>query len=160
MEKVIVKQLTEIDEINLEKVAKWLYKWWAKEEAFTLDGVKCFIKSCMQKDKLPQTYGMFLNDTIIGIYMFTREDLKTRPDIYPWLANVYIDPKYRDKGYSKILLSSVKENALKNTKEKVLYGYTIHNGLYERYGWKFICNIDTFNKKDRIQRLLKLELYE
>lgn len=114
----------------------------------------------MQKDKLPQTYGLFINEEIIGIYMFLREDLTIRPDIYPWLGNVYIDKKYRKKGYTKILLQTVLENLKNNTSERILYGYTMHVGLYEKYGWKFISNIDTYNKnkKERIQRLMKLEV--
>lgn len=65
----------------------------------------------LQKDRLPKTYGLFLNDTIIGMFQLTYEDLAVRPDIYPWLANVYIDEKYRKMGYSKNLLEGVKNIA-------------------------------------------------
>ena len=36
------------------------------------------------------------------------KDLNVRPDIYPWLCNLYIDEEYRNKGYGRILLESVK----------------------------------------------------
>lgn len=155
---IYVKQIFEIEDKSLTKIAKWLYKWWGKEEGITLEGMKCYVKNCMQKDRLPQTYGLILNGEIIGIYMFIREDLTVRPDLYPWLGNVYIDKKYRGKGYSKVLLGSVEENLKKNTKEKVLYAYTTHQNLYENYNWKYLTDIDTYEVKDRIQRLMKLDI--
>ncbi len=42
-----------------------------------------------------------LDDNIIGMFQFTYEDLSVRPDIYPWLANVYIDEKYSKMGYGE-----------------------------------------------------------
>lgn len=38
-----------------------------------------------------------------------------------------------------------------------LYLYTTHVGLYEKYGWKFIGNIET-HLDPHIQRLYVLEL--
>ncbi len=112
----------------------------------------------MQKDKLPQTYGLFLNNKIIGMYQFTLKDLDVRTDIYPWLANVYIDKQYRKLGYGKILLESVIKNA-KNIKDfKEIYLFTKHISLFEKFGFEFIELIDTYNEKDRIQRLYKLKI--
>jgi len=40
---------------------------------------------------------LLLEIKLFGMYQFTYEDLFVRPDIYPWLANVYIDEEYRNK---------------------------------------------------------------
>lgn len=154
-----VRRLLSVDEETLDKMTKWMYEWWGKKDGHSFDEVKCFIEHSMQDDKrIPQTYGLFLDIQIIGMYQFSYDDLIIRPDIYPWLANVYIDEQYRGKGYSNILLQSVRKNAKANTNFKELYLYTKHLGLYEKFGWKFISDFDTYSGEPRIQRLYKLDI--
>lgn len=92
------------------------------------------MKNSLQKNRLPQTYGLFLDRNIIGMFQFTYEDFSVRPDIYPWLANVYIDEKYRKMGYGRKLLDNVKNMAKENTNFNELFLYTKHIGLYEKIG--------------------------
>lgn len=56
------------------------------------------------------------------------------------------------------LLESVKEISQSKLDFKELYLYTKHNNLYERFGWKYISDIDTFNEESRMQKLYKLDL--
>lgn len=153
-----VKQLININKDTLNTITTWMYNWWGKDDGYSFDGIKCFIEHSMQNDRLPQTYGLFLDNKIIGMYQFRYDDLDIRPDIYPWLANVYIDKKYRKLGYSKILL----ESAIENTKNIVgfneIFLFTKHIGLYEKFGFEFVELIDTYNEKNRIQRLYKLRI--
>lgn len=153
-----LKQLIDIDDETLNKVSTWMYNWWGKKDGYNFEKVKCFMKHSMQTDRLPQTYGLFLNNKIIGMYQFTLEDLNVRPDIYPWLANVYIDEEYRNKGYARNLLENVKENAKRTIDFDELFLYTKHIGLYEKFGWEYISEIDTYNDDSRIERLYKLDL--
>lgn len=153
-----LKQLIDIDEETLNNVSTWMYNWWGKKDGYTFEKVKCFMKHSMQTDRLPQTYGLFLNNKIIGMYQFTLEDLNVRPDIYPWLANVYIDEEYRNKGYARNLLENVKENAKRTIDFDELFLYTKHIGLYEKFGWEYISKIDTYNDDSRIERLYRLDL--
>ena len=56
---------------------------------------------------------------IIGMYQFTYRDLFMRPDIYPWVANVYIDEKYRNNGFRNKIYNtskSCKKMIFKNKK--------------------------------------------
>ena len=85
-------------------------------------------------------------------------NLIVRPDIYPWLANVYIDKRYRNKGYGRKMLETVKE-ASKDIKDyKEIFLWTEFKGFYEKFGWTFISDIDTYSEEYRIQRLYKLSL--
>ena len=149
MEEVEIKKITEIDEDNLNRMTEWMYEWWGKEETLTFEQVKSFVKHSMQEDRLPQTYGAFIKKNI---------DLTARPDIYPWLANVYVDTQHRNKGICRKLLESVKENAKGNVNFNELWLYTKHIDLYEKFGWKYIKDIQTYNREQEIQRLYKLEL--
>lgn len=103
MKKLEIKKLIEPNENILDKTSNWMYNWWGERDGYSFEEVKCFMEHSMQKDKLPQTYGLFLDGQIIGMYQFAYEDLSIRPDIYPWLANVYIDEKYRMvENYQKV----------------------------------------------------------
>jgi len=158
MENLEFRQITQIDNDNLDIMTNWMYKWWGQEEGYTFDGVKCYMEHSLQKDRLPKTYGLFHKGRIIGMFQFTYEDLEVRPDIYPWLANLYVDEEYRNKGIARILLEKVKEIAKSSTKFKELYLFTKHTGLYEKFDWEYISELDTHIKIPRIQRLYKLTL--
>lgn len=150
-----VKQLLDVDEKTLEKITDWMYRWWGYKDGYSLEEVWCYMQHSLLKDRMPQTYGLYLEDKIIGMYQFMYEDLSIRPDIYPWLANVYIDEKFRGKGYARVLLESVKLTASKLENVKELYLYTKHENFYEKFGWEFISEIDTYSKNPRFQRLYK-----
>lgn len=155
-----VKQLINVDINILNTITTWMYNWWGKDEEYSFDGIKCFMKHSMQENKLPQTYGLFLDNKIIGMYQFTLEDLDVRTDIYPWLANVYIDENYRKQGYGKILLESVMRNVKNIRNFKEIYLFTKHINLFEKFGFEFVELIDTYSDFDRIQRLYKLKINE
>ena len=140
---------------HLDTMTKWMYDWWGKAENYSYKAVYSYMLHSLQGKRLPQTYGLFLDETLIGMYQFTMEDLFSRPDIYPWLANVYIDKAYRAYGYGRFLLNSVKKTAEK-AGLKELYLFTTHEGLYEKFGWDFIQEIDTF-LEPRTQRLYRLD---
>ena len=153
-----LKQLINIDNDILNTITTWMYNWWGIKDGYSFEAVKCFMQHSLQKDRLPKTYGLFLNNTIIGMFQLTYEDLAVRPDIYPWLANVYIDEKYRKMGYSKNLLEGVKNIAQSSLEFNELFLYTKHIGLYEKFGWKYISQINTYKDESRMERLYKLDL--
>ena len=81
--------------------------------------------------------------------------IEQHPD-FLYLDDFCIDEKYRGNGLVKMLL----DEAIKTAKEinlSHLYIYTAHIGLYEKYGWKFIENIET-HLVPHIQRLYRFEL--
>lgn len=158
MENLEFRQITEIDNDNLDIMTNWMYKWWGEEKGYTFDGVKCYMEHSFQKDKLPKSYGMFCDGRIIGMFQFIYEDLEVRPDIYPWLANLYVDEEYRNKGVARKLLEKVKEIAKSTINSEELYLFTKHIGLYEKFGWEYVSEIDTYLESTRIQRLYRLTL--
>lgn len=145
------------DDSQLDKITGWMYGWWGEKEGYAYEAVHSYMVHSLNDRRLPQTYGLYLGDELIGMYQFTYEDLFARPDIYPWLANVYIEPGHRNKGYGGYMLRSVKENAAANLRESELFLFTAHEGLYEKYGWEYAGEIDAFLEPNK-QRLYRLEL--
>ena len=158
MNNIEIKQITKIDNDTLDIITKWMYNWWGKEDGYVFEEVKCFMEHSLQENRLPQTYGIFVDSKIVGMYQFAYEDLSIRPDIYPWLANVYIDEAYRNNGFCRKMMETVKEKAKKNLDFNEIYLYTKHQGLYEKFGWKYVSDFDTYRKSPRIPGLYKLEL--
>ena len=85
------------------------------------------------------------------------EDLNSRPDIYPWLINVYVDEKFRGNNVCRNLMETVYENAKKANLDE-LYLYTKHVGLYEKFGWDFVEEVKTFRNESPIERLYNLKI--
>lgn len=141
-----------------EKICNWNYNWWGKRNNNSLEEVKCYMKHCLCMDKIPQTFVAIDNNEPVGMYQFAMsDDLNSRPDIYPWLVNVFVDERRRGEGICKDLMNTVRENAKKlNIHE--LYLYTKHVGLYEKYGWKFIEEVDTFRSDSPVERLYRLTI--
>lgn len=153
-----VKKIVRPDDRMLDTMTEWMYRWWGQNEGRSYEEVRCYMEHGVQEERLPQTYGMFLDGVLIGMYQFRLDDLFVRPDLYPWLANVFLDPAYRNRGYGTILMESIRCNAGRTLPFRELFLYTTHTELYERYGWDFVGEIDTFLKEDRVQRLYRLEL--
>ncbi len=64
-------KITKINENNLNRITEWMYEWWGKDEMHTFEQVKEFVKYSLQEKRLPQTYGAFINDEIVGMYQFS-----------------------------------------------------------------------------------------
>lgn len=158
MDNLEFKQITELDEQNLDIMTNWMYNWWGKEEGYTFESIKCYLKHSFQKDRLPKTYGVFYDVILVGMFQFTYSDLEIRPDIYPWLANLYVDEKYRNKGIARVMLEKVNKIARTSLNFNELYLFTKHIALYEKFGWTYISELDTYTKNPRIQRLYRLKL--
>lgn len=155
---ITVKLIEKIHDKEVETMTQWMYEWWGQKQNNSYECIKSYMIHSIHKDQFPYTFGLYLDDLLIGMYQFRLEDLFTRPDLYPWLANVYISPQYRHQGYGHILMNSIKINMQTYLSSSTLYLYTTHCHLYEKYGWTYVCNIDTFLDNDRIQRLYQFNI--
>lgn len=153
-----VEKLISVDDEILDTMTEWMYHWWGKNEGHSPEEIRCYMEHGIQRERLPQTYGMFLDGKLIGMYQFRLDDLFVRPDLYPWLANVYLDPEYRNRGYGAVLMEHIRKTAREGLPFQELFLYTTHTELYERYGWELVSEIDTFLEHSRMQRLYRLDL--
>lgn len=151
-------RLEDSDNLIFKKICEWNYNWWGVRDGISLEEVICNLEHSLNKEKLPQTYVALIDNEPIGMYQLAMsDDLNSRPDIYPWLINVYVDEKFRGKNVCRQLMNTVVENAKKANLTE-LYLYTKHIGLYEKFGWKFIEEVKTFKKDSKIERLYKLKI--
>ena len=152
-------RLESSDNYIFEKVCEWNYNWWGVRDNKSIEEVEEYLKhSLCKNNKMPQTFVALVDSIPAGMYQIAMsDDLESRPDIYPWLINVYVDEKYRGNNIGRNLLNTVKENA-KNIGLTELYLYTKHIGLYEKFGWQFVEEVKTFREESPIERLYRLEI--
>lgn len=151
-------RLEESNNSVFEKILDWNYNWWGHPNGKSIDEVRCTLEYSLNKERLPQTFVALKDGVAMGMYQISMcDDLSSRPDIYPWLINVYVDEKYRNEGVCRFLMETVKEKA-KDIGLTELYLYTKHIGLYEKFGWEFKEEVRTFNADSPIERLYKLKI--
>lgn len=125
---------------DIVKVAKWMYNWWGENDGFSLDEIVIRLQYSLCEDRIPQTFVAKINNRIVGVYQFAMEDAPTRPDLYPWLCNLYVDELYRNAGVAKAMLESIKSN-MEALDIHEIYLYTEHTGLFEKYGFEYQSDI-------------------
>jgi len=157
MQTLSIRQIIDPKDPCLPLLCQWLMDWWGHEEGFTKEKMASYIGHSLCKERIPQTFVLYLGDTPIGMYQFSMTDIDVRPDLYPWLINVFILPEHRGKGYFHTIMASVTEQAAA-LGLKELYLFTRHEGLYERFGFVLKDTFPTFLKEGDIQRLYRLIL--
>lgn len=73
--------------------------------------------------------------------------LHDRKDLTPNICAVYTEKDYRRKGVAGHLLNMVVSD-LKFNGITPVYLVTDHTGLYERYGWEFLCMVQGDGEPD------------
>ena len=151
-------KLEESNNLFFDKICDWYYNWLGIKNNESIEEIKCTFEHSLCKNKLPQTFVALIDGEPAGMYQLAMsDDLNSRPDLYPWLINVYVDEKFRGRNVARELMNTVKENA-KELGLTELYLYTKHIGLYEKFGWKFIEEVKTFKDDSPVERLYKLEI--
>ncbi len=135
-----------------EIICNWMYEWWGEKDNWSLEKVKEYMRNSMCTDRIPQTFIAVHDNEVVGMYQISMNDLDVRPDIYPWLINVYVEPKYRGNGICKKMVEHCINEARELNLENI-YLYTKHVGLYEKYGFNFIKEINTFKEDSLVERL-------
>lgn len=150
-------KLTDKNTPEFEKVVEWNYNWWGEPNGKSEEEVRCILENSLMTERLPQTFVAIDNGKPLGMYQLSmHDDLVSRPDVYPWLINVYVDEAARGRGVCAEMMKTVAENARAASLSE-LYLYTKHTGLYEKYGWEFLEYVKTFDDSSPIERLYKLK---
>lgn len=83
--------------------------------------------------------------TLIGFISIFEYDCDERLDLSPWYATMYVKEEFRGNGYSKLLNDAILEEA-KNRGFKKIYLKTNLNDYYEKFGAKYLDNLDDIEK--------------
>lgn len=126
---------------KLDVLARLHHAEWSHVSRFTTvdqhaDKLKSRISS--GHDRIPATYILLIDGVAAGsVSLLDRDDIGgVRPDLSPWLASLYVEPRHRRLGYGSALVKHCIQQAAK-CGCSTLYLYTdTHSKFYERLGWQ------------------------
>jgi GNAT superfamily N-acetyltransferase len=145
-----IRPLRTIDEA--ETVARWIWDEWAVHEpgnrwedcistvAATLDG-----------EPFPRFFVAEADNQLIGCSSILACDLPSRPDLYPWLANVFVLPAWRGRGVGRALIDTATAHGLSLSDE--LFLFTTSPDLYRNLGWQDFCKAIYGGQDQTVMRL-------
>lgn len=125
-------------------LAHWSYSQWYTGRDIEFSLVLKSYKQRAESDNLPLSFIALSGSFPVGMVSLKNNDLRTRKDINPWLASLYVLPGYRNRGTGEMLINRVIENARQMSLEN-LYLFTGGeegvdlNSYYEKRGWKFLA---------------------
>lgn len=153
-----IHQITNQTDPALPLIIQWLYDWWGEPEGYTVAQIRSYVCRAACLHRIPQLFAVYEEGRPVGTFQLAMSDLDTRPDLYPWLRDVYLLPAFRGKGILKEIMSAVRQQ-MEELDLKELYLFTVHKGLYEKYGWEFAELLPAEilpSPSDRPQRLYRL----
>jgi GNAT superfamily N-acetyltransferase len=116
-----------------EEAVDAFWKQWGSKESYKFYK-DCMYHSCETDEEVPRFYIALEDERKIGTFAILRNDINSRQDLTPWLACLYVDPKWRGRGIGgQFLQFALKEAGRKGYKK--LYLATDHDGYYEKYEW-------------------------
>jgi GNAT superfamily N-acetyltransferase len=148
MDKIEFSSLADRPELN-DIVARWLWDFWGAPGNY--DFYHSMAVHC-QKDDFPLMYVAFVDGTPAGTVALLRADLFSRQDLYPWMADLYVPPEYRNRGIGSALQDFVLAEAKKQGFDEIFL-YTPLKGYYEKKGWEFVC--EEMERDGQIVRIYK-----
>lgn len=86
--------------------------------------------------EIPTALVAMTDQELVGSALLVTHDMKTRKDLSPWLAGVYVKPAYRCRGIASNLVARVEAEAARLHISR-LYLYTPSEAaFYARRGWQ------------------------
>ncbi len=119
---------------------------WGKEK--TKEEMEKYVidkeRRILTEDKVISVLGLIDENELLGfISLFKYEN--EYMDLEPWYATMFVKKEYRNKGYSRILNDAILNEA-KNLGYDTVYLKTELENYYEKFGAKYIKNLDNGEK--------------
>jgi GNAT superfamily N-acetyltransferase len=135
----------------VDLVAEWIYNEF-------IDGIKPGISyekvkenyRGRKKASLPITIVAVENKVCIGTASLVGNDLKAK-EYTPWLAGLYVDKEYRNRGIGKVLVEEIQAIARSFGYDTLYLRTEYASEYYRKLGWEFVETlIDEFGLKTSI----------
>jgi N-acetylglutamate synthase-like GNAT family acetyltransferase len=132
---------------NLSILASWHQDEWSYlNPGEDLTARIARMQDHLNDELIPSTF-IAKSDVLLGSAAIVYKDMKTEPQLTPWLASVFVRPEYRKQGIGQQLLQYVMTQAQTAGIDR-LYLYTPDQaGFYLKLGWSILqkrqhCDLD------------------
>ncbi|MBK5534157.1 GNAT family N-acetyltransferase [Pseudomonas sp. TH08] len=126
----------------IEELAELNFKEWGEfRPGDTLEARTERMRAACGKGAIPSVVVAIEKGTLLGGALLIDSDMKTRPELTPWLAGVYVKTEQRGRGVASQLVKRIVEEAAALGVPQ-LYLYTdAAQSLYARLGWEVIEDV-------------------
>jgi len=122
-----------------DAVADRIWRGWWKDRGFPADYITGRLRENMTPSPIPFALVAHRGDAFLGTSSVIAADLEDRPQYSPWVAAVWVDPKYRMQEVGTALVGRAAEDAFAlNFRRVYLCAQKERRRFYTRQGWASI----------------------
>jgi GNAT superfamily N-acetyltransferase len=123
----------------INQLALWHFvQWGVMNPASTVERRRERLQTHLQRGRVPQTFIAVDGEQLLGSASLVAADLPSHDNLSPWLASVYVDPPFRNRGIGAALVQAVVEEA-RSLRFPLLYLFTPDRArFYAGLGWETI----------------------
>lgn len=114
---------------HCQQVVDWVWENWDQHLDYKYEDTRDEFFSSAVTDKLPLTCIALDDDKPIGMIALIEVDYIDRPNLGPWVTDIFIEPAYRNQGIGARLFDKIYDVAYKLGYKKV-YLWTEHPQRY------------------------------
>lgn len=119
-------------------VARWMWQEWTRRDGHSLAGTTAWIAAHDARVGVNQCFVVLEDGVPAGAATLEAEDLDARPDLTPWLANVFVAPSHRGRGHAVRLVRRIEAAARESGVARLYLHTAAATGLYAGLGWSAI----------------------
>jgi len=123
------------DEPAFEIIARWRFDAFFAEDGITFQESRDALHAWMAGLGYETALLAEVDGQPAGSCLFVREEIDPKHDLTPWLAALYVAPKFRERGVASALVRAIEQHA-RSVGCDELFLYTITaEPLYAKLGW-------------------------
>ena len=115
--------------------ARWALDTWGSERVRAPAAAAALWLRQVKAPGLPLRWAAVQGREIVGTASLVADDLPARPDLTPWLADVFVPPERRGHGVASALVHKVEAAAAERGLDTLYLHTESAQRLYARLGW-------------------------
>jgi GNAT superfamily N-acetyltransferase len=116
-------------------VGEWTWREWGRAQGETLEQRIAKVAARTARIGPEQCVVALIDGEPAGTASLTAEDSDARPDLTPWLASVYVVPRFRGAGIAPLLVKAVEATAWRAGYPRLWLFTRGQIDLYASLGW-------------------------
>ena len=117
-------------------IAQWHWREWGDADPDgSLQTWTAGLESRTERDAVPTIFVAFAQDEPIGSVVLVENDMRSHPELSPWLAGLYVVPAQRRSGVGTALTQHAMDQAFGFGVSSLFLHTASAASLYARLGW-------------------------
>ncbi len=121
---------------HIPVLARWHHEQWSYlNPGYSLEARTAEMQHYLGEASIPAMYVAIDNYNLLGSAAIIASDMDTRPELTPWLANMFVNPDYRKMGIGLALVQHVVAEARQQGLARLYLFTPDQEAFYAKLGW-------------------------